>query len=169
MKRMPYIIISTTGLLIAVLLFTGCSSMRNNTAEKEVIGISLSQNHMEYTRCFSFFLRQEEGKAVFDAQVNFYDEPYSIVLEAIEVDDKYIDHLAAINKEQGISKSVLDYRTKSSLFKPMDETVVTTTIYFADGEDKSAKSGLYNEKLYQFFLDIAMTYKDQSVVSMQAE
>ena len=168
MKRMPYIIISATGLLLAVLLFTGCSSMHKNNTDNEIIGISLSQNHMNYTECFSFFLRQEEDKVLFDSQVNFYDEP-SIVLEGIEVDQGYFEQLLALDKKHGITKSVLDYREKPSLLRPLDETIVTTTVYYADGENKSAKFGLYDEKLYQFFLNIATEYRDQSVVTIQAE
>lgn len=168
MNRMPYILISTTGLLLAVLLFTGCNSLKNQNADKEVVGISLSQSHMEYTECFSFFLRKENDKVLLDAQVNFYDEP-SIVLESVEVETECFEQLKAYDKEHGISKSVIESKTKSTFLKPTDDTVVTTTVYFDDGTDKSAKSGVFDEGLYDFFLEITMEYKERSVVSMQAE
>lgn len=169
MKRMVYILISVVGILLAIIICAGCSFTPENNNQKQVNGVSLSQNHMEYSRCFSFFLRQEDGKILFDAQVHLYDEPDSIIIEGCEVDSECFEQLKALDKEQGITDYVMKYKNKPSFGKPMDKTVVTTTVYFTDNSDKSAKSGIYDEELYQFFVDLAKNYKDQSVVSTSAE
>lgn len=164
MKRMVYILISVAGVVLAIIITTGCSNIIENN-DKQLCGVSLSQNHMEYNRCFSFFLRQEQGKVLFDAQLNIPDE-LSIVLESVEVDSEYFEQLMALDKEQGITENVMKYRSKPVFGVAADKTIVTTTVYFVDNTDRSSKSGTYNEALYQFFLGLAMEYKEQSVVTM---
>lgn len=168
MKRMVYILISIAGVVLAIIISTGCNHILDNN-EKQLCGVSLSQNHMEYDRCFSFFLRQEEGKVLFDAQVHIDDEPYSIIIEGCEVDSEYFEQLKVLDNAQGITENVMKYKSKPALGTSADKTVVTTTVCFADNTDKSAKSSVYNEELYQFFLSLALKYKDQSVVSVSAE
>ena len=168
MKRMVYILISIAGVVLAIIISTGCNHILDNN-EKQLCGVSLSQNHMEYDRCFSFFLRQEEGKVLFDAQVHIDDEPYSIIIEGCEVDSEYFEQLKVLDNAQGITENVMKYKSKPALGTPADKTVVTTTVYFADNTDKSAKSSVYDEELYQFFMSLALKYKDQSVVTVSAE
>lgn len=168
MKRMVCILISIAGVVLAIIISTGCNHIFDNN-ENQLCGVSLSQNHMEYDRCFSFFLRQEQGKVLFDAQMSIDEEPYSIILEGLEVDSECFDQLAALDKEQGITENVMKYRNKPALGTPADKTVVTTAVYFADNTDKSAKSSVYDEQLYQFFWGLAMKYKDQSVAVVSAE
>ncbi len=168
MKRMVYILISIAGVVLAIIISTGCNHILDNN-EKQLCGVSLSQNHMEYNRCFSFFLRQEDGKVLFDAQMHIDEEPYSIIIEGLEVDFECFEQLEALDKEQGITENVMNYKSKPTLGTPADKTVVTTTVYFADNTDKSAKSSVYDEQLYQFFSSLAMKYKGQSVVVVSAE
>lgn len=168
MKRMVYILISVAGVVLAIIISTGCSHLLEN-GDKQLCGVSLSQNHMEYDRCFSFFLRQEDGKVLFDAQMHFYDEPYSIIIEGLEIDSEYFDQLKVLDKEHGITENVMNYKNKPSFGTPVDKTVVTTTVYFTDNTDDTAKTSTYNEELYQFFLSIAIKYKDQSVEVMSTK
>ncbi len=168
MKRMVYILISIAGVVLAIIISTGCNHILDNN-EKQLCGVSLSQNHMEYDRCFSFFLRQEEGKVLFDAQVHIDDEPYSIIIEGLEVDSECFEQLATLDKEQGITENVMKYKSKPALGTPADKTVVTTSVYFADNTDKSAKSSAYDEELYGFFMSLAIQYKDESVTTMSVK
>lgn len=168
MKHMVYILLSVAGVVLAIIICTGCGNIFDDN-ENRLCGVSLSQNHMEYSRCFSFFLRQEDDKVLFDAQVHIDDEPYSIIIEGFEVDSEFFEQLYTLDKEQEITQNVMKYKSKPSLGTSADKTVVTTTVYFSDNADKSAKSSIYNEKLYQFFLNLAMKYKDKSVVAVSAE
>ena len=168
MKRMVYILISIAGVVLAIIISTGCSHITENN-DKQLCGVSLSQIHMEYDRCFSFFLRQENGRVLFDAQMHIDDEPNSIIIEGLEVDSVCFEQLVALDKEKGITDNVMKYRSKPGLGTPVDKTVVTTTVYFADNTDKTAKSSVYDEDLYRFFMNLTMKYKDESVAVMSAE
>lgn len=166
MKRMVYVLISVAGVVLALIISTGCTHLRENN-ENSLCGVSLIQNHMEYNRCFSFFLREENGKVLFDAQVHVDEEPYYIILESCEVDRECFTRLINLDKERGIVDNIFKHRHKPSFGTLADKTVVTTTVYFADNTDHSAKTSIYDEELYRFFLSLAMKYKDESVaVSM---
>ncbi len=166
MKNMGYIVISIAAVMIAVLIFAGCSIQPENNANKDFTGISFSCNHMNYRYCYSFYLRQEGDLVLFDAQVHFDEEPHSIILEGCRVDNAYFDELKSLDEKLGIVHHVNSYKKKYSPFHADDATVETTTVYFADGTDKSADSGEYAEELLEFFSELAMTYASESVIKM---
>ena len=163
MKRMVYIIFAITTLVVLGAFATGCS----NTANKEktdFVGISLSQNHMDFTYCYSFYLREEDGKAIFDAQFRSYDEPYEIVLESCEVDNSYIKELYKIEQKYSIVDYVESYKKKKLPFQVMDETVNQTSVYYNDSDVKTADtSSEYKDELYSFFVELTKEYQSCSV------
>lgn len=166
MKRMPYIIISVTGILLMTAIFAGCSFVPIKIESKEITGVSLYQGHMNYAQCYSFYLRKEDDKVFFDAQVSVEKENeklYTLVLESCEVDSKYFDELNNFVINEKIAEYVNSYKKKPTLFDAMDKTSNTTTLYFADGTDKSADSGSYKEDLCKFFTDLALEYQEWSV------
>ncbi len=163
MKRMVYMVISVAGLILAVLISVGCSHNTDNDEQLQINGISLSQYHMNYGENYSFFIRKEDDKVVFDAEVRFYDEPYEIILEGCQVDEKYYDELISLEKEYGISDYVNSYKKKTLPFEALDKTENITTVYYMDGSDKSADSGEYKDALYEYFVHIAKIYKGLSV------
>ena len=166
MKRMVYVIVCLSILIVVSATAFGLVGCNSNTEEPELVGMSLSQNHMNYSECYSFYLRQEDDKVLFDAQLNLYEEPYSIVLEGVEVDKANFEKLVKLENKYEIVKYVLNYRKKKSPIQVMDETVNTTSVYFQDNTDKSADtSGDYKQDLYEFFRDLALEYKASSVAS----
>ena len=76
MKRMVYIIIAVAGFLMAGAIVAGCSIKPADNKTYEISGVSLSQSHMNFNECYSFYLREEDGKVLFDAEVRFEEEPY---------------------------------------------------------------------------------------------
>lgn len=168
MKRMVYIVIVVAGFLMAGAIVAGCSIKPADNKTYEFSGVSLSQSHMNFNECYSFYLREENGKVLFDAEVHFYDEPYEIILESCEVDASYMSKLEEIDKTYRISSYVDKYKKKTSPFQVMDETKNTTTVYFKDGTDKSADtSSDYKQELYNFFEDIALKYQNLSADVVQ--
>lgn len=163
MKRMVYIIFAITILVVLYAFATGCF----NNANKEktnFVGISLSQNHMNFTDCYSFYLREEDGKAVFDAQLRSYDEPYEIVLESCEVDNSYIKELYEIEQKYSIVDYVESYKKKKLPFQVMDGTVNQTSVYYNDVDVKTADtSSEYKDELYSFFVELTKEYQRCSV------
>lgn len=165
MKRMVYIIFSVMILVVFGAFAVGCSGQHNNT-DNEFVGMSLSQNHMDFTYCYSFYLRTEDDKVLFDAQVRFYEEPYEIILESCEVDSSYMEELKKIEEKYSIVEYVENYKEKKSPLQVMDETVNTTTIYFNGNADKSAdSSAAYKDELYKFFEELTLEYQELSVNS----
>lgn len=170
MKRMVYIIIAVTALIVMGSVVAGCSTSPAKKTKADISGVSLSQNHMNYSYCYSFFLRKENGKVLFDADVRLEKDNgdfEAIVLENCEVESKYFDKLLELVKQNDIREYTESYKKKTELFQLSDETTNTTTLYFADGTDKSAESGAYKEELYDFFSDLALTYKYLSVSKNQ--
>lgn len=164
MKRMVYIIVSVMTLVVLGAFAVGCAPKSNDTNE-DFIGLSLSQNHMDFTYCYSFFLREEDGKVIFDAQVRFYEEPYEIILESCEVDSLYMKKLCKLEEKYSIVEYVENFKEKKSPFQVMDETVNKTSVYYKNSDDKTADtSSEYEEELYCFFVDLAKEYASCSVV-----
>lgn len=163
MKRMVYIVIAVTGLLVAGVLFAGCSISPEENS-RQFTGMSLSQNHMNFGYCYSFYLREEDSQVLFDAQVRFSEEPYEIILEGCVVDKACMKELRALDKQYKITEYVKTYKKKTLPFNSADETVNKTTVYFSDGTDKTADTDReYREALYNFFSELSKQYSDESV------
>lgn len=161
---MVYILIYVTGVLMAGLIFAGCSLSDRVKNPTELTGLSLTQNHMNFGYCYSFYLRKENGKVLFDAEVGIEKEPYRIILEDCYVDHSYLAELLKVEKEYSISGFVKNYKSKPSLFSADDATVNKTTVYFSDGKSKTARSKDEHIKaLYDFFFNLAEVYADKSV------
>lgn len=164
MRKMVYIVLAATGLMMAGLIFAGCNVLPDKADKAELTGISLTQNHMNFGSCYSFYLREENGKLLFDAEVRFEEEPYTIILEGCEADSEYLDKLKNISKEYGVADYVNKYKKKPVLFETSDKTVNKTTVYFSDGTSKTADSkNEHIDILYDFFFDLAKKNADKSV------
>ena len=163
MKRMVYIIFSVMILVVFGAFAVGCSGQHNNT-DNEFVGLSLSQNHMDFTYCYSFYLRTEDDKVLFDAQARFYEEPYEIILESCEVDSSYMEELKKIEEKYSIVEYVENYKEKKSPLQVMDETVNKTTVYYNDVDSKTADTKSdYQDELYEFFVSLAKEYASCSI------
>ncbi|MBQ7386345.1 MAG: hypothetical protein IJW04_07560 [Ruminococcus sp.] len=164
MKRMVYIVIAVTGLIAAGVIFAGCMGSTVSKSEKQLTGLSFTQNHMDFGSCYSFYLREEDGKVLFDAEVRFNEAPYCIILESCEVDKNYFEKLKSLCHKYSVEDYVATYKNKASLFEPSDKTVNKITVYLADGTDKSADTKKEHiEVLYNFFFDLAKNYIRESV------
>ena len=164
MKKMVYIVISVTGILIAGFLFAGCGLSSRKNGPKDLTGVSLVQSHMEFSQCYSFYLREEEGKVLFDAQVRFEDYPYSIVLEGCQVDSSEFVNLRSMSEEYGVADYVAAYKKKPSLFTASDETTNKITVYWSDGSYKTADTDSEHiDVFYDYFFDLAKKYVDESI------
>ena len=163
MKRMVYIIFSVMILVVFGAFAVGCSGQHNNT-DNEFVGMSLTQNHMDFTYCYSFYLRVEDDKVLFDAQARFYEEPYEIILESCEVDSSYMEELKKIEEKYSIVEYVKNYKEKKSPLQVMDETVNKTTVYYNDVDSKTADTKSdYQDELYEFFVSLAKEYASCSI------
>ena len=163
MKKMVYIIISVSGLLVVGILFAGCF-YENKNPEASFSGLSFTQNHMDFSYCYSFYLRAEDDRVLFDADVRFDEKPFSIILESCEVDSDYLNTLESLLNENGISDYVKNYTEKPSFFQVLNATANKTTMYFSDDTSKTATTkSEYEELLYDFFVELAQTYADKSV------
>lgn len=164
MKYMTYIVIAITGLVTTGVIIAVCISSSVSKPPSDIVGISLYQNHMDFGKCYSFYIREDDGKVLFDAEVRFDEEPYSIILESCEVDRSFLKEINNINKEYGISEYVRNYKRVPKLFGASDKTVNKTTVYF-DGEyDSTADTNSEHlEVLYNFFLELSKKYINQSV------
>lgn len=164
MRRMVYIVIAFTGLIVAGVIFAGCMGNPAPKSEERLIGLSLNQNHMNFGYCYSFYLREEDDKVLFDAEIRFDEEPYCIILESCEVDKTYLNELRSLDEEHSITSYVTTYKKKPSLFEAADKTVNKTTVYLSDGTDESADSKEEHiDVLYGFFFDLAQKYINESV------
>lgn len=137
--------------------------MAENNKRNQLSGVSLSQRHMNYGNSYSFFLRKENDRVVFNADVRLCEEPYEIILEECLIEDTYFNKLLELENKCNISGYVKSFKKKPSLFQVMDKTENITSVYYSDLADRSASSGEYKDELYNFFVDLAKIYKDKSV------
>ncbi len=164
MRRMVYIVIAFTGLIAAGVIFAGCMGSTAPKNEKQLVGLSFSQNHMNFGGCYSFYLREEDDKVLFNAEVRFEEEPGCIILESCEVRKTYLEKLRGLDEEYSFTDYVTAYKKKTPLFEPTDKTVNKITVYLSDGTDKTADAkGEHIDVLYGFFLDLAKEYISESV------
>ncbi len=163
MKSMVYVVIAFTSLIVAGAIFAGCTSTNNENSAK-LTGLSLTQNHMNFGGCYSFYLREEDSEILFNADVRFEEEPYSIILENCKVDKAYLEELQNLDEKYKISDYVTTHKKKPSVFDVSDKTVNKTTVYLSDGTDKSADTKEEHiDVLYDFFLNLAKKYQSESV------
>ena len=101
MRKMVYIIISVSGLLVVGILCAGCFS-ENKNPKVLFSGLSFTQNHMDFSYCYSFYLRAEDDRVLFDADVRFNKQPFSIIIENCEVDNSHLEVLEKLVKENGV-------------------------------------------------------------------
>lgn len=164
MKRMVYILIAVTGLIVTGVLFAGCNINSADGSTKELAGLSFYRNHMEFSSCYSFYLREEDDKVLFDAEVRFEEEPYCIILESCEVDKSELERLRSLDEEYNFTGYVTTYKKKKPLFDVSDETMNKTMVFFTDGTDKSADTKEEHiDVLYNFFFQLANKYINESV------
>lgn len=166
MNRMVYFLFALTILVVSGAVVSVTLPKTNDREKNNFAGLSLSQNHMNFAHCYSFFLREEDGKAIFDAQIRFFEEPYEIILESCEVDNYYMKKLRKIQQKYSIVQYVEGFKEKKALFKVLDRTSNTTTIYYEDAESKTADTASeYKDELYKFFVELAEKYSRNSVAA----
>lgn len=164
MNRMVYFIFALTILVVSGVVIFTLLPKTNNKVKSDFVGLSLSQNHMNFAYCYSFFIREEDGKVVFDAQLRSLNKPYEIVLESCEVDDYYMKKLRRIQQKYSIVEYVEGFKKKKLPFQVLDKTTNTTTVYYEDIESKTADTDSeYKDELYEFFVDLTKKYQCHSV------
>lgn len=165
MKRMEYIIISVATIAILAAITAGCAvKTPTESKSKGVTGVSLSQNHMNFRYYYSFYIRKDNDRILFDADVRFDDEPYEVILESCEIEKSDFSNVLSIIEKYGVEKYVSRYKKKNLPFNAADKTTKTTTLYFSDGSDKSADTGAeYEQELYDFFENLAIKYSNKVV------
>lgn len=164
MKRMVYIIIAVAAIAISGVIVAGCMLNPPTNNPSAITGLSLSQQHMNFRYYYSFYIRQDNNRVLFDADVRFDEEPYEIVLESCEVEKADFDTLLSINEKHRIDDYVIRYKKTGLPFEAQDKTTKKTTLYFTDGTDKSADTSEdYEQELYDFFKNLALKYSNLSV------
>ena len=163
MKPMAYVIIAATALVVIGVIVAGCSATPANKEIPPIDGISLSQNHMDYSCCYSFYLREDGEKVLFDADFAIEEEPYRIIVEGFEADASYMDKLRELDSAKGISDYVFNFKEIKSPVEALDATVNKTTVFYADGTIKSAESRPEHiDALYKLFLDLTKEYMNKT-------
>lgn len=166
---MVYIIFTLTILIVfGAVVFVFLQNKNNNSDDpKDFVGLSLSQNHINFNNSYSFFLREEDGKIMFDAQLRSPDDlPYEIILESCEVDDCYMEKLREIQKKYAIVRYVDSFKEKKTILRVLDKTSNITSVYYKEIDSKTADTGAeYKEELYNFFVGLTKKYQSYSVAA----
>lgn len=164
MKRMAYIVIMVAGLVVAGLILTSCFNTAKPINTTTLVGMSVSQNHMNFGDCYNFYLRLEGNQVLFDADVRFDEEPYSIILESCSVELDVIEELKRLDNKLSITNYVTTYKSSPSVFNVTDKTTNKTVVYLSDETYKTAETkDEHIEILYNFFFELAKKHINQSV------
>lgn len=153
------------GVLACVLSLFGCN--RNPIKPKgELTSISISQNHMDSTFCYSFGIRKENDSYLFDAdciivdydnneygEVNFTDKVISQeeFEEFTRIDEKY--NFISLKKPKS---------EKKSKFFALDETTTYFTVRYGDDAFSLYPNGECFEAVNELFFQLAEKYADNN-------
>lgn len=165
---MVYIIIAVAAMAISGVIVAGCAvNPPKNNKSKVISGVSLSQQHMNFRYYYSFYIRMDNDKILFDADVRFDEEPYEVVLESCEIEKTDFQSVLSIIEKYGVENYVSRYKKKNLPFNVADKTTKTTTLYFSDGSDNYADTGTdYEQELYDLFKNLALNYNNKAVTAI---
>ncbi|MGN1480267.1 MAG: hypothetical protein ACI4XH_10885, partial [Acutalibacteraceae bacterium] len=133
----------------------GCGKTQHYNVS-QISAVSISCCHMDRRYGYSFFLREENGQWLFDADCFTDDHENETVLENKAVGDDDISVLLDIIERNETVKFAETYKKPKQLFEALDESTYSLCLTFDDGSRYNADSiGSAMRELESFFYRLA--------------
>lgn len=137
----------------------GCGKTLSYTPE-ELVSISATCGHMDYSFSYSFFLRKEGDDWFFDADFATDSEHPHTVFEARPVSDEDVKELLSPTVWRELSEKMSRRERPNTKIRISDETSYYTSIRFSDGKTYGRASSVSRE-LEANFYRLAEKYADK--------
>ena len=142
-------------LLSALAGLFGCGKAQRHEVS-QIVSVSISCCHMDYSYGYHFLLRKENGVWLFDAECFTDDFQTQTVFADKTVGDDKITELFDIIEKNETVKFAETYKKPKKIFKVLDETMYGLCLTFDDGSRYNADSiGSAMQELESFFYRLA--------------
>lgn len=125
----------------------------------DVRSASLSCGHMDYSFCYSFFLRKKDNIWLLDADYAENTEAARTEYEDRKTDDTDVEKLLCIIRDNDLIKKMQLYRKPKKRIVIQDETTYTTGLCFTDGKTLCVPT-LISKDFETEFRHLAEKYKN---------
>ena len=123
--------------------------------DRKLTSVSISQNHMDSTFCYSFGVRKENGLYLFDADCVFVDnDEYSEVsFTDKEITKEEFEKFAGLDKKYDFISLKRPKKKKKSKIFALDETTAHFTVRYGEDTFSLYPNGdCYSEVCENFFV-----------------
>lgn len=151
-------------MLLALPAFLGKLLKREkqtNFSSDAVRSLSVSRGHMDYSFCYSFYLRKGETGWLLDADFALGAGQPHIEYEARPVTETDASELLKTAREQEIASRIRRYKKPKTKVFVSDETTHYTSLGFENGETLGA-AVFSGKDLESLFFRLAEKYADAS-------
>lgn len=139
--------------LFAIMSLFGCGK-NSVKPDRELTSVSISQNHMDRTFCYSFGVRKENGLYLFDADCVFLDndEYCEVNFTDKEITKEEFEKFANLDKKHDFISLKRPKKEKKSKIFALDETTAYFTVRYGEDTFSLFPNGeCYSEVSENFF------------------
>lgn len=133
--------------------------------EGELTSISISQNHMDSTYCYSFWARVENNSYLLDAEcfiVDYDNNDFEqINLTDTQITQEDFRHFTELDKEYGFCSNIKTER-KNNKFFILDETVTRFSVKYGEDSFNIETNGECFNAVNELFFQLAEKYADNN-------
>lgn len=135
----------------------GCGKAQEYNID-DIISVSVSCGHMDYSYSYSFYIRKVENEWLLDADFATDTESPHTVYECRTVTNEDAEGLLNTVREQNLTEKLKKYKEPKTKYVALDEAAKYTSILFSDGERIGAAT--VNNELHDCFLRMGKKYAD---------
>ncbi|MGN1139163.1 MAG: hypothetical protein ACI4RM_06920 [Ruminococcus sp.] len=132
--------------------------------EGELNSISISQNHMDRTYCYSFWVRKEKDTYLLDANcilADYDNDKYSEVnFTDKEISKKEFESFTQLDEKYDFLSLIKPEKAKKSIFFALDETVSYFTVKYGDDTFSLYTNGDCYSEVCSCFFALAEKYNN---------
>lgn len=151
-------------IISCVLSLFGCTK-KPVKPQSELTSISISQNHMDSTYCYSFWARVENNSYLLDAECFIVDcdnnDFEQINLTDAEITEEEFKRFAEIDSKYDFYSHIKAER-KKSIFFACDETITNFSVSYGDESIAVETNGECFEAVNELFFQLAEKYADNN-------
>ena len=151
-------------IISCILSLFGCTK-KPVKPQSELTSISISQNHMDSTYCYSFWARVENNSYLLDAEcfiVDYDNNDFEeINLTDTQITQEDFRHFTELDKEYGFCSNIKTER-KNNKFFILDETVTGFSVKYGEDSFNIETNGECFRNVKDFFFQLAEKYADNN-------
>lgn len=152
-------------LFVTMSLF-GCDK-NSVKPDRELTSVSISQNHMDRTFCYSFGVRKENGLYLFDAEcilVDYDNNEYSEVnFTDKEITKEEFEEFADLDKKYDFISLKRPKKEKKSKIFALDETTAYFTVRYGEDAFSLFPNGECYSEVSENFFALAEKYNSKAI------